>query len=180
MARRKAAEATQELGQASNPVPVGEVVDQVIENAAARSEPATQVANVTYNNARKLPDKLGIPVGDLRVQLIDKGDNNAGIGVRVLYPDGREPTGEEKEIIRDVMKEETNGFPSGFRWRGDMGMWHKEIGDVAGPRASAIRLDAERRVESIAKNLRELHGIEYSHADTVEESKGQGAEPIPF
>jgi hypothetical protein len=166
--------------QASDPVPVGEVVDQVIQNVTARSEPATHVSDVTYNNARKLPDKLGIPVGDLRVQLIDKGDNSAGIGVRVLYPDGREPTGEEKEIIRDVMKSPNGEFSSGFRWDGQMGLWHKPIGDAPPHVATAIRLDAERRVEKIAKNLRELHGIEYSHADAVEESKGQSADPIPF
>ena len=181
---KQAVEATHEqdgqpVSDQSDPVPVGEVVDQVLENMV--QSPTTQLSNATYNDTRKYPDKLLIPVGDLKVQLIDSGRNIDGIGVRVVYPDGKEPSDAEKEIIRKHMKSPNGDFPSGFKWEGQAGLWHKQIGRDAPPHvATAIRLDAERRVEAIANDLKQLHGIEYSHADAVEERKGQGAEQIPF
>jgi len=64
----------------------------------------------------------------MKVQFIDKGDNRAGIGIRVVFPEGSKnrPTAEEKEIIRQHIKG-AEGENTGFGWNGQVGMWHKQI-----------------------------------------------------
>lgn len=101
-----------------------------------------------------LPDKLIIRAGDLKVQLIDKGDNGAGIGIRVALPEGRKLNDDEKEVIRTVMNEPNGQYPSGFKYNGVM--WHKEIGgNTPGYIASAIRAEAESRVAKLADALKQ-------------------------
>ena len=83
--------------------------------------------------------------GDLIVKLVDKGDNLAGIGIRVDLPKGRTLTDAEKEIVRRHVKGE-DGEQTGFSWNRDFGMWHKPIvrpgedpRDVPSSRPIAIR-----------------------------------------
>ena len=107
--------------------------------------------------SRKLPDKMTVTAGDLKVQLIDAGRNEMGIGIRVVFPEGRKPTDEEKEIIRLHIRGE-EGEQTGFKWDRDAGLWLKHIlregehvDDVPPSRPVAIRLDAERRVQQLAE-----------------------------
>ncbi|MDY3551464.1 hypothetical protein R5W24_000540 [Gemmata sp. JC717] len=113
---------------------------------------------------RKLPGTMSLIAGDLTVRLIDKGDNLAGIGIQVVTPEGRTLSEEEKALVRKHVKG-TEAEPSGFRWLGELEMWHKAIlrdgefeDQVPPSRPVAIRLDAERRVEALAEDLRRLHG----------------------
>ena len=130
---------------------------------------------------RKLPGTLSITAGDLKVRLIDKGDNLAGIGIQVVTPEGRKLTDEEKQLVRKHVKG-TEQEPSGYQWMGDLEMWHKHIArgderreDIPPARAVAIRLDAERRVEGLAEDLRRLHGQEtgFTGAETQRRESGQ-------
>ncbi|OWK42103.1 hypothetical protein FRUB_04181 [Fimbriiglobus ruber] len=122
--------------------------------------------------------------GDMKVRLVDKGDNAAGIGIRVEFPEGstNRPTPDEKEVIRRHIKGE-EGEQTGFNWNGSMGMWHKPIArpgehadDVPSARAIAIRLDAENRVESLAEALREHAADPLSYAQMVRRRREEAAE----
>lgn len=131
---------------------------------------------------RKLPDTLTIPVGDLKVQLIDKGDNRAGIGIRVEFPEGRKPTDEEKEIIRRHIKGE-EGQSTGFTWSGQIGMWQKDIvrrgedsRDVPATRAVAIRLDAENRVKALAEDFKQLYTDPTGYAEKIRQQRDHAAQ----
>lgn len=131
---------------------------------------------------RKLPGTLGITAGDLVVRLIDKGDNMAGIGIRVEVPEGRELSEEEKAIIRLHVKG-TEDKPSGFTWQGKLGMWHKHIAregerldDIPPTRAVAIRLDAESRVERLAESLRHHQADPVGFADRIRQQREQAAQ----
>jgi hypothetical protein len=131
-----------------------------------------------------LPDKITIPAGDMKVQLIDKGDNAAGIGIRIMFPEGSKdrPTPEEKEIIRRNIKGE-DGEKTGFTWNGQMGMWHKDIfrngehpDDVPLTRPVAIRLDAERRVEKLAAALKHHQADPAGYADRLRQEREQATQ----
>ena len=131
---------------------------------------------------RRLPDKLTLTAGDLKVQLIDAGRNEMGIGVRVVFPEGRKPTDEEKEIIRRHMKGE-EGEQTGFKWDVGAELWHKHIlregehvDDVPLSRPVAIRLDAESRVQKLAEALREHSADPAGYADMVKHRREQAAE----
>lgn len=126
---------------------------------------------------RKLPSKLGIKAGDLEVQLIDKGDNAAGIGIRVV-PHNRQLSKEEKDVIREIVKAPSaDGRPSGFDWEPGIGMWLKEIGaDAPGAKAVAIRLDAERRVERLAEALADHQRDPAGFAEREKQRREQAAE----
>lgn len=125
---------------------------------------------------RKPPSVLSVVAGDAVVQLIDKGSNKDGIGVRIEFPDGRKPTEEERDIIRGVMTEPNGDFPSGFRWKSEFGMWFKEIGaDSPGNRSTAIRIDAESRVKRLAEDLAQHQTNPEGFADMVKQRREQAA-----
>ncbi|QEL18772.1 hypothetical protein [Limnoglobus roseus] len=131
---------------------------------------------------RKLPGTLSILAGDLTVRLIDKGDNEAGIGIRIETPNGRKLTDEEKDIVRRHVKGE-EGEQTGFKWNADVEMWHKHIvregeyvDQVPPSRPVAIRLDAERRVEKLAEALREHSADPVGYAEQVKQRREQAAE----
>jgi hypothetical protein len=151
-------------------------------------EPHNGHAAAVSRRQQKLPDKLEIPAGDMLVQLIDKSDNAAGIGIRVVFPDGAEgrPTAEEKAIIRRHVKGE-EGESTGFNWNGQVGMWHKHIvregehpDDVPATRAVAIRLDAENRVEKLADALRQHAADPVGYADRVRQDREQASHSHGF
>jgi hypothetical protein len=124
--------------------------------------------------APRLPDTCIRSAGDLLVQLIDKGDNAAGIGIRVLAPEGRSLTGEEKGIIRAHVRGDGG---TGFDWKQGLGMWHKPVGaDAPAMKAVAIRLDAERRVAALAADLAEHHRDPQGFAARVRQGREQAAE----
>jgi hypothetical protein len=122
--------------------------------------------------------KTTFPAGDMIVHLIDKGENEAGIGIRVEFPQGAKnrPNEEEKAIIRRHVKGE-EGQESGFAWKGDFGMWHKDIGRDSSPnRAVAIRLDAESRVQKLADALKH-HAIDPSgYAERIQQEREHAPE----
>ena len=159
-----------------------DVFDQAIAAQQAVSEPANETPANGHAAAVKQRravehSKIAVPAGDLTVHLLDKGDNEAGIGIRVTMPEGRKLTEEEKEIIRSNVKGEENGYPSGFAWNGQMGMWHKDIGgDSAPARAVAIRLDAESRVNRIADELRQHQADPVGFAEMVQQRREQAAQ----
>jgi hypothetical protein len=122
---------------------------------------------------RQEHSKLTIPAGDVLVHLLDKGDNLAGIGIRVEFPEGSQrPTEEEKEIIRrHIQGEDGRG---GFTWKSPIKLWHKSIvrqgenpDDVPPSRPVAIRLDAESRVQKLADALRQHQADPQAYADRV-------------
>ena len=128
-----------------------------------------------------LPSKLTVSAGDMKVQLIDKGDNLAGIGIRVVFPEDRTPTEEEKAIIRKHIKGE-DGEHTGFKWDREIGMWAKPIvrenefeDQVPPSRPVAIRLDAESRVEKLAEALRQHSADPVGYADMVRQRREQAA-----
>jgi len=132
--------------------------------------------------ARRLPSTLGVAAGDLVVKLVDKGDNSAGIGIRVELPNGRTLTDAEKEIIRQHVKGGEGEQPSGFAWNGQVGMWAKPIvrqnedpRDVPSNRPVAIRLDAEARVERLAEALRHHSADPQSYAELVRQQREHAA-----
>ena len=129
-----------------------------------------------------LPSKLSISAGDMRVQMIDAGKNEMGIGIRVVFPENRKPTDEEKEIIRHYIKGE-DGEHSEFKWDANAAMWHKHIfrhgerpDDVPPSRPVAIRLDAESRVQKLADALREHSADPASYTDRVQQRRVHAAE----
>jgi hypothetical protein len=106
------------------------------------------------------------------VHLLDKGDNEVGIGIRVEFPEGSKdrPTAEEKEIIRQHIKGEDGR--SGFEWKGPMKMWHKEIGIDSPPaRSVAIRLDAESRVKKLADALKQYHHDPVGYTGQIQQER---------
>jgi hypothetical protein len=132
-----------------------------------------------------LPDKLTVIAGDLKVQMIDRGSNEAGVGIRVEFPNGRKPTPEELEIIRDHMRSE-NGRP-GLNWDRHAGMWHAEIvrpgehpNEVPASRPVAVRLSVESRVQKLAEALREHQADPAGFAEQVRQRREQGSEKTPF
>jgi hypothetical protein len=139
-------------------------------------------ATVGKRQIRPLPDKRTVNAGQARVQFIDKGDNMAGIGIRVVFPEGHQITNEEKEIIRRHVKGE-EGEKTGFAWQGDIGMWHKHIAregeraeDIPASRAVAIRLDAESRVQKLADALRHHYADPIGYAAKIENEREQAAQ----
>ena len=137
--------------------------------------------NLRFSN-RGLPSTLGVTAGDLVVQLIDKGDNRAGIGIRVKVPEGRTLTDEEMQIVRRHVKGE-DGEQTGFSWDRDNQMWHKQIvragenpDDVPRSRPVAIRLDAENRVEKLAESLKQHQADPVGFAEAVRQRREQAAE----
>ena len=131
--------------------------------------------------ARKLPGKYGVAAGDLWVDMIDKGDNRAGIGIKVVLPEGRSLSAEEKAIIRQHVKGE-DGEQTGFNWDRDNGMWRKMIvrpdedpASIPSSRPVAIRLDAESRVRKLADALREHSADPVGYADRIRQEREQAA-----
>jgi hypothetical protein len=132
-----------------------------------------------------LPDKMTMVAGDLKVQMIDRGSNEAGVGIKVVFLNGRKPTPEELEIIRDHMKGE-NGRP-GLNWDRHAGMWHAEIvrpgehpNEVPASRPVAVRLSVESRVQKLAEALREHQADPAGFAEQVRQRREQGSERVPF
>lgn len=131
---------------------------------------------------RRLPDKLTLTAGDMKVQMIDAGRNEMGIGIRVVFPEDRKPTDEEKDIIRTFIKGDES-HPTGFKWDAGVGMWHKmilregeHVDDVPPSRPVAIRLDAESRVQKLADALREHSADPVGYAEMVQQRREQSAE----
>lgn len=131
---------------------------------------------------RKLPSTMSVVAGDLVVRLIDKGDNLAGIGIRVEMPEGRTLTEDEKAIIRKHVKGE-EGEQTGFRWDSDLQFWHKHIvrenefeDQVPPSRPVAIRLDAESRVEKLADALRQHSADPAGYAEMIQQRREQAAQ----
>jgi hypothetical protein len=129
---------------------------------------------------RRLPSTLSAVAGDLVVSVIDRGNNLDGIGIRVEFPDGRRPTAEELEIIREHMQSE-NGRP-GLRWDRQAGIWHAEIvrqgehpADIPPSRPVAVRLSVEGRVERLAQALREHQEDPMGFAEQVRQRREQAA-----
>jgi hypothetical protein len=150
------------------PPPVGPAVQDVIDRADGKR---------SFREKVKLPDKLSIPAGEAVVQLIDKGNNAAGVGIRILLPNGRKPTDEEREIIRRHVTAAEGERPSGFEWKSQLGMWLKGIGSDSAPsRAVAIRLDAERRVEKLAADLKEHYLDPAGFAARVRQEREQATQ----
>ncbi|MCE9565760.1 MAG: hypothetical protein K8U57_27360 [Planctomycetes bacterium] len=155
-----------------------------IANPSMTRRPVQSHAEAVTKRQSNLPSKLSVSAGDMKVQMIDKGDNAAGIGIRVVFPDGAEnrPTEEEKAIIRRHVKGE-EGENTGFNWNGSVGMWHKHIvrhgehpEDVPGTRAVAIRLDAENRVEKLAEALRQHSADPVGFAESVRQRREQAVQ----
>lgn len=156
---------------------------------APRSQAHSHIANPSSKRrenhaasvARRLPSTLGVAAGDLVVKLVDKGDNLAGIGIRVELPEGRTLTDAEKDIIRTHVRGE-EGERTGFAWDRVNGMWRKDIvrpgehpGDVPSSRPIAIRLDAEARVERLAESLRHHSADPQSYAEMVRQQRENAA-----
>jgi hypothetical protein len=154
-----------------------------IANPSSTPRPSNGHAASVGRRQHKLPSTLSVKAGDMQVQLIDRGSNQDGIGIRVVFPDDRKPTEEEKAIIRAQVKGDDDK-PSGFTWMGgDIGMWHKHIvrdgehaADVPPSRPVAIRLDAESRVQKLAEALREHSADPVGYADMVKQRREQAAE----
>lgn len=124
--------------------------------------------------AKKLPGRLGIKAGDLTVEMVDFG-NAGGVGIRVVLPEGRQLTDDEKNLIREHVKGE-NGRP-GLTWDRHAGMWHAQIGADSPPaRSVAIRLNAEGRVEKLAEALKQHQADPVGYADMVKHQREQAAE----
>jgi hypothetical protein len=183
----EAAAATPPLTEAPATPPTEEQAAAHIANPSSR--PTTSHAETVGKRQSKLPPMLNIPAGDTLVQLIDKGDNQAGIGIRIAFLEGAKnrPTEEEKAIIRRHVKGE-EGEPTGFTWKRDLGMWHKPIvrpgenpHEVPPSRPVAIRLDAERRVKDLADDLKQLQADPVGYAERLRLEREQAAqrEPIP-
>ena len=131
------------------------------------------------------PDKITIPAGDMKVQFIGKVDNRAGVGIRVVFHEGRKncPTAEEKDIVCKYIKGE-DGERTGFTWNGQFGMWHPEIvrpGEDARNAAMtltvAIRLDAESRVQELADALKHHQADAVGYSESASRA-GQAANPF--
>jgi hypothetical protein len=127
--------------------------------------------------SRRLPDKLTITAGDLKVQLIDAGRNEMGIGIRVAVPEGRRLSDDEKAIIRRLIKGE-DGEHTGFSWDAGAGIWLKPIirkgefeDQVPPSRPVAIRLDAERRVQSLAEALRDYLSDSVGYSERIQQQR---------
>lgn len=158
-----------------------------IANPSSVRRPHHGFANAVSHRRNNLPSTLGIKAGDMQVQLIDKGNNMAGIGIRVVFPEDRKPTEEEKAIIRHHVKGEGDER-TGFNYNGSLGMWHKDIArpgegpsDIPASRAVAIRLDAESRVEKLAEALRQHSADPVGFAESVRQRREEAAnaERIP-
>jgi hypothetical protein len=199
MAKRKTAAAQSEAVNADEsitqtPVPEETVIDSTdFDPAKLEAMPSGEPANDTnpaiaptnghaaaVRQRRSVEhSKLTVPAGDMLVHLLDKGDNEAGIGIRITFQDGAKgrPTEEEKSIIRRVIKGEGEERPSGFAWNKENNMWHKEIGaDSPMSRSVAIRLDAESRVERLAEELREHQADPVGFAEMVQQRREQAAQ----
>ena len=149
----------------------------LIANPSSTRRPESHASRVN-----RLPSTLGVPAGDLIVKLIDKGDNRAGIGIRIDTLDGRTLSDEEKQVVREIVRGD-GGDRTGFEWRPEIRMWHKPIirqgehpADVPPSRPVAIRLDAENRVQALAEALRELQADPVGFADRVQQRREQAAE----
>ena len=156
---------------------------------AARTQAPGHIANPSSKRrdghaagVRKLPGKFGVAAGDLWVHMIDKGDNRAGIGIRVEVPEGRTLTDDEKAIIRLHVKGE-EGEQTGFAWDRDNGMWRKDIvrpgehiDDVPRTRPVAIRMDAERRVETLGAALRQHSVDPVGYAEMIRQQREQASQ----
>lgn len=183
MARRKAAETTAEAPAVTEPTAVSAPEappveqDKPVTGHLANPSATPRPHNFAQQVKKSLPSKMSVSAGDMIVQLIDAGNNEMGIGIRVVFPEGSKnrPTAEEKEIIREHMKGE-NGRP-GLNWDRHAGMWHAEIGADSPPaRNVAIRLNAESRVEKLAEALKHHAADPVGYADMVKHQREQAAE----
>ena len=152
-------------------------IHSVIANPSSTRRPESHAARVN-----RLPSTLGVQAGDLIVKLIDKGDNRAGIGIRIDTLDGRTLSDEEKQVVREIVRGD-GGDRTGFEWQPVIKMWHKPIlrsgehpADMPPSRPVAIRLDAENRVQALAEALRELQADPVGFADRVQQRREQVAE----
>jgi hypothetical protein len=102
---------------------------------------------------RRAADKLRSVIGryfrDRRVELID--DFNAGgVGIKLTYDDPAERPSEE---VKQILKAPEGNYP-GLTFMGAIKQWRKRIGGDAEPRrATAIRLDAERRFGAVCEQM---------------------------
>lgn len=160
-----------------------EVVSQVAAHTAMPPENGhSHTAAVKKRARHQEHSKITLPAGDMKVHLLDRGQNEAGIAIRVEFPEGKDrPTAEKKEVIRSVMKADTqDGRPSGFEWKGKSGAWVKDIGADSPPaRSVAIRLDAEARTERLAEALKAAPGGPCGICRTPSERAPERREPRP-
>jgi hypothetical protein len=179
-AKRQRQETAAEHGKAYEPLP-GEIAasgDGPQEGGTVAQEVTDRAdGKRSFREKVQLPDKLSIPAGEAVVQLIDKADNAAGIGIRILLPNGRKPTEVEREIIRRHVTAAEGERPTGFEWKNQLGMWLKGIGADSSPmRAVAIRLDAERRCENLSADLKEHYLDPEGFAARVRREREQAAQ----
>jgi hypothetical protein len=163
------------LPESSEPVGRTFASGHIANPTAVRRESHAEAAT------RRLPDKLTVTAGDMKVQLIDAGRNELGVGIRVVFPQGRGPTDQEKELIRSHIRGE-DGEPSGYKWDANAGLWHRPIlkhgehpEDVPPMRAVHVRLDGESRVQKLAEALREHSTDPVGYADMVQNRREQPA-----
>jgi hypothetical protein len=188
--REKAAEIVQDTADSMAPPEASQSTNGFAGQHAPKTHAPGFIANPSSKRreshaesvTRRLPDQKTVIAGDLKVQMIDAGRNEMGIGIRVVTPDDRKLTEEEKGIIRLHVKGE-EGEQTGFTWDRDNGMWLKHIlredehvDDVPTSRPVAIRLAAERRVQQLAEALREHSADPAGYADMVQQRREQAAE----
>lgn len=112
--------------------------------------PETGKKSRTRRAVEKLRSVMGRYFKGKKVEMIDDG-NAGGVGIKLTYDD---PAERPSEDVKQIIKAPAEGNYPGLSFTASIKQWRKKIGADADPkRATAIRLDAERRFEAVSEQM---------------------------
>lgn len=112
--------------------------------------PETGKPSRTQRAVEKLRSVMGRYFKGKKVEMIDDG-NSGGVGIKLTYDD---PAERPSEDVKQIIKAPAEGNYPGLSFTASIKQWRKKIGADADPkRATAIRLDTERRFEAVGDQM---------------------------